>query len=59
MSRATMRKAVFAGAIAAVTILAAKPAHASYMCNSYGACKICDFYGPDGTWLGSISNCMN
>ena len=29
LSRATMRKAVFAGAIAAVTILAAKPAQAS------------------------------
>jgi hypothetical protein len=59
MSRTQMRKAVFAGAIAAVTILGAKPVHASYICNSYGSCKICDFYGPDGSWRGSISNCQD
>lgn len=59
MSRAAMRRAVFAGAIAAVTLLAAKPAHASYMCNRYGSCMICDFYGPGGDWRGSISNCQD
>jgi hypothetical protein len=53
-----MRKLLLASVIFAYALSMPKPAHASFVCNDYGSCKICDFYSKDGQWQGSISNCQ-
>lgn len=53
-----MKKLFVVSIVLTFVLLIPKPAHASFICNDYGSCKICDFYSPQGDWQGSISNCQ-
>lgn len=53
-----MKKLFVASIVLAYALSIPKPAHAYFICNSYGTCKICEFYSPQGDWQGSISNCQ-
>ncbi len=42
-----------------VALLAfATPSSAEKICQHYGPCTICDFYGPNGEYAGSIEWCF-
>jgi len=53
-----VKKLLLASIVLVYALSTPKPAHAKFICNDYGTCKICDFYSPSGDWQGSISNCQ-
>ncbi len=58
-SRTKLGMLLFALVVTLVALLVPTPALAYTVCNRYGPCTICDFYGTGpNDWRGSIEWCF-